>query len=72
MLVNKELRGDAILDGKTFVAIGARLEEGKVRRESVEEARAALMHEFTTWIWDYPWWRCGSRIERWKEIIVDG
>ena len=39
------------LDGKTMFATGSRLEEGKVRRESVEEAcRAALMHEFTTWI----------------------
>ena len=39
------------LDGKTLFATGSRLEEGKVRRESVEEAcRAALMHEFTTWI----------------------
>ena len=42
--------GVVILDGKTLfenVAIGARLEEGQVRRESVEEAcRAALMHEF--------------------------
>jgi ATP-binding cassette, subfamily B (MDR/TAP), member 1 len=39
-----------ILDGKTLfenVAIGARLVEGEVRRENVEEAcRAALMHEF--------------------------
>jgi ATP-binding cassette subfamily B (MDR/TAP) protein 1 len=42
--------GVVILDGKTLfenVAIGARLEEGKVRKESVVEAcRAALMHEF--------------------------
>ena len=42
--------GVVILDGKTLfenVAIGARLVEGEVRKESVEEAcRAALMHEF--------------------------
>ena len=42
--------GVVILDGKTLfenVAIGARLMEGEVGRENVEDAcRAALMHEF--------------------------
>jgi ATP-binding cassette, subfamily B (MDR/TAP), member 1 len=42
--------GVVILDGKTLfenIAIGSRLMEGEVRRETVEDAcRAALMHEF--------------------------